>query len=67
MFHKIAEFILQERLREIESRVAELEKILALVESYKMSYLGGSRYSKKKHPVPPIVKTPPLKKEGLSP
>ena len=27
MFQKIAEFILQERLRELENRVAELERI----------------------------------------
>lgn len=55
MFQKIAEFILQERFRELENRVAELENILRLVESYE------SKHSKKKYPTPPIVKRPPTK------
>lgn len=85
MFHKIAEFILNKRITDLENRVAELEKANDIkILQVDMSGIGEDLRAwldkkeaellkddsipldpesfgvKKKHPVPPRVKTPPI-------
>lgn len=69
IINKIAEFILEKRLKEMEGRINRLEYELKKtndyvdknIDIYSYPCILGKFFCKKKPINPPIVKTPPLK------